>query len=101
MSATPLLFMGLQDVPETFRCRVYGGEDEAEQQRAAFVDRLAGEGVIDAPAYDTWVSALQGRGWLPAAPALEPNPAGRGKIGRWLLTDLGRAEWAAMKARAS
>ena len=97
MSAATLVPMGLGE-PEVFRARVYGGaEDPAERERAEFIERLAGPGVIDCPAIDPWIAALQERGWLPAAPALEPNPTGEGKIGRWTLTDKGRTEWARMK----
>jgi hypothetical protein len=82
--------------PETFRCRIYGvAEDpEAEAARREFVAQLAGPGVIDCPAIDPWVCALQARGWLRAQPELEPNPDGPGKIGRWRLTAKGREEWA-------
>lgn len=84
---------------EAVRCRVYGAEpDENDKARAAFVDRLAGEGVIDCPAYDPWIAKLQERGWLPERPELEPNPDGPGKIGRWRLTETGRREWATLKA---
>jgi hypothetical protein len=89
-----LSFMGVGEV-EDLRARVYGGETEKssdERRRSAFVASLAGPGVIDCPAFDPWVAALQRRGWLPEAPQLEPNPDGPGKIGRWLLTDLGRRE---------
>ena len=48
-----------------------------------------------------WVAALQARGWLAPSPELEPNPDGPGKVGRWRLTDVGRAEWAAMKGGAT
>lgn len=88
-----LLFMG-EGEPEAFRCRIYGAADEPDE-RTAFVEQLAGPGVIDCPAYDPWVVALQARGWLPESPVLEPNPDGPGRIGRWSLTDKGRAEWAA------
>ena len=86
--------------PETFRCRIYGvAEDpEAEAKRRAFLAELAGPGVIDCPAIDPWVSALQERGWLPDSPELEPNPSGPGKLGRWRLTDTGRAAWAESEA---
>lgn len=93
-----LYFMGVPEMAETFRCRVYGDEVTAEdRERAAFVDRLAGEGVIDCPAYDPWVAKLQERGWLAAQPELEPNPDGPGRIGRWRLTAHGRAEWSRMR----
>jgi antirestriction protein ArdC len=49
-------------------------------------------GVVDCPAYDGFVAALQGRGWLPLEPELDGNPDGEGKIGRWRLTDKGRVE---------
>lgn len=76
---------------ESVRCRVYGGEVDRSRQRA-FVNELARDGVLDCPAYDKWVSALQERGWLPPEPELEPNPAGPGMVGRWRLTSEGRAE---------
>lgn len=84
-----LLFMG--ETPETFRCRIYSGA-EAHDPRVEFIRSLSRYGVIDCPAYDGWVTALQERGWLPMEPDLEPNPDGPGKIGRWLLTDKGREE---------
>ena len=89
--------MGVGD-PEEVRVRVYGGEVDPEDAKlAAFVDRLAGEGVIDCPAYDPWVAALRSQGWLPAGPRLEPNPEGPGRVGRWLLTPHGLAEWARIR----
>lgn len=91
-----LSFMGVDD-PHEVRCRVYGAESDGEAERVAFVERLAGPGVIDCPAIDPWVEPLQARGWLPAAPDLEPNPDGPGRIGRWRLTDKGSEEWARMK----
>jgi hypothetical protein len=94
-------FMGVGE-PEEFRCRVYGcdaDEDDEERQRLAFVKSLAGEGVIDCPAYDGWVKALQGRGWLPETPDREPNPDGPGKVGRWRLTARGLAETEAIRAK--
>lgn len=91
-----LIFMG-RDEPEEMRCRIYGGEDEWDAKRVAFVTMLASDGVIDCPAYDLWVEKLQACGWLPPTPALEPNPDGPGKLGRWLLTDLGREEWDRMR----
>lgn len=94
MSTSTLFPMGVGE-PETFRCRIYGGEDDAE--RTAFLEQLAGEGAIDCPAIDPWVEALQARGWLANTPALEPNPDGPGRIGRWNLTDKGRAEWAQIR----
>ena len=94
---TMLRFMGRDD-PEEVRCRVYDGTTYAseEAKRRAFIELLAGPGVIDCPAYDGWVAALQTRGWLARTPELEPNPDGPGRIGRWRLTDHGRAEWARM-----
>lgn len=82
--------------PEAFRCRIYSvAEDpEAEAKRRAFLAELAGLGAIDCPAIDPWVCALQACGWLPARPELEPNLDGPGKVGRWRLTDTGRAAWA-------
>lgn len=96
--AHTLIPMGAGE-PETFRCRIYGAAEDAEQEikRAAFVAELAGPGVIDCEAIDPWTAALQARGWLPEAPELEPNPDGPGKVGRWHLTVKGRAEWAAMQ----
>lgn len=88
-----LYFMRI--VEEHVRCRVYGAEPtEDDQARTAFVDRLAGEGVLDCPAYDSWVEVLQRRGWLDAQPELEPNLDGPGKVGRWRLNATGRAAWA-------
>jgi len=97
-------FMG-RGQPEEFRCRVYDGTpckantptDPEEAKRRDFVDLLAGPGAIDCEAYDQWVAALQGRGWLPKEPTLEPNPDGEGRIGRWRLTAYGRAEWDRMR----
>lgn len=92
--------MSQPETPEAFRCRIYGTEDSDEAARVAFVERLAAEGVIDCPAYDGWVAALQARGWLPPRPELVPNPDGPGRIGRWKLTEHGRTEWAAMRDSA-
>lgn len=64
----------------------------ADPTRSTMSACCASEGVIDCPAYDGFVAALQGRGWLPPKPDLEPNPDGEGKIGRWRLTDKGRDE---------
>ncbi len=86
-----LQFMGCGDVVEV-RCRVYGGDDQGEDERRAFVVSLAGPGVLDCPAYDGWVKALQERGWLPDEPELEANPDGPGRVGRWRLTAKGLAE---------
>ena len=98
MSTDTLIPMGIGE-PEVVRCRIYGAaEDHDERARLDFVRQLAGPGVIDCPAIDPWVAALQARGWLPEAPALEPNPEGEGKIGRWTLTDKGRAEFARLEA---
>jgi hypothetical protein len=100
VSAGSFLFMGnVSGLSETFRCRVYdGATTEDDRERRAFVERLAGPGVIDCPAYDSWVAALQARGWLPERPELEANPEGPGKVGRWLLTPLGREEWGRLSA---
>lgn len=92
--------MGQSGTPEAFRCRIYDTEDSDEAARVAFVERLADDGVIDCPAYDAWVAVLQARGWLPPQPELELNPDGPGKIGRWKLTEAGRAERVAMRAAA-
>jgi hypothetical protein len=83
--------------PEAFRCRIYGAaEDPDEAKRREFVAQLAGPGVLDCPAIDPWVAALQERGWLPEAPVLEPHPDGIHKAGRWYITAAGRDAWAAM-----
>ena len=86
--------------PEVFRGRIYAAAEdpEAEAKRRAFLAELAGPGVIDCEAIDPWTAALQERGWLPAQPELEPNPDGPGKVGRWRLTDTGRAAWAESEA---
>lgn len=93
-----LIPMGQVELAEDFRCRIYDGGDRSEEARVTFVEQLAGEGAIDCPVYDGWVAALQARGWLPQVPELEPNPAGPGKVGRWRLTDVGRAEWRALRS---
>lgn len=93
-----LSFMGVGE-PETFRCRVYGGDvtrDQNEVERRAFVQRLATAGVIDCPAYDEWIAALDARGWV--AYRMEPNPAGEGRVKRWRLTDVGRVAWEEMQS---
>lgn len=90
-----LLFMGEQ--PEEFRCRIYGAFDVKDERKRAFVEALAGDGVLDAPAYDNWVMSLRERGWIDA-PKQEPAPHG-GYFVRWKLSDKGRREWAAMKER--
>jgi hypothetical protein len=98
-----LIFMGRHEDPEQVRCRIYDGttNDDGvtpdEAKRREFVAELAGPGVVDCPAIDPWVEKLQARGWLPDAPELEPNPDGRGRIGRWRLTDRGREEWDRMR----
>jgi hypothetical protein len=84
-----LKFMGIGD-PEAFRCRVYHSETD---ERRNFVEALAGDGVIDCPAYDEWVEAFKKLGWLPELPDFEPNPEGKGKIARWRLTEFGREEF--------
>lgn len=91
-----LLFMGEPECEDAVRCRIYDGTGEHDEQ-LAFIRTCAGPGAIDCPAYDDWVAALQERGWLPARPKLERNPDGAGKIGRWLLTDLGRSETEQMR----
>ena len=85
-----LRFMGVGE-PETMRARIYGAADPDEVARVDFVRQLAGPGVIDCPAIDGWVAALQERGWLPPRPVLEPHPNGCDKAGRWFLTPAGRA----------
>lgn len=97
---TALLFMGDENFEETFRARVYIAEDEQHRRRRAFVEELATNGVIDCPAYDRWVRALQSRGWLDEKPVLEPFGDGTTRChGRWKLNAKGRTEWAAMKAK--
>lgn len=96
----PMGALGVE--PEAVRCRVYGDDVTAEdRERAAFVDRLCGPGVIDCPAYDPWVAALQERGWLDERPELERNPDGPGRIGRWRITAQGRAEFTRLMGRAA
>ena len=58
---TTLYFMG-EGEPETFRARIYGGDTEADKKRLAFLRALATGGVLDCPAYDSWIAALQKRG---------------------------------------
>lgn len=95
-----LHFMGDPAIAETFRGRIYGAAaDPAETARIAFVQRLAGDGVLDCPAFDGWVAALQARGWLPAKPELEPHPNGIDRAGRWRLTPAGRAAWATLRPK--
>lgn len=90
-----LLLMG-ERCDDAVRCRVYDGTGEHDE-RLTFVRTCAGSGAIDCPAYDGWVAALQERGWLPGSPQLVANPDGPGRIGLWLLTDLGRAETEEMR----
>lgn len=79
---------------EEFRCRIYDGvEVDHDAERVDFLEKLAGPGVVDCEAIDERVAAMQARGWLPEKPELEPNPDGEGRIGRWRMTDRGRAEW--------
>lgn len=96
MSTSTLSYMGCGE-PEHFRCRVYGG-DHDDDERRAFLERLAGEGVIDCPAIDPWIATLQARGWVAERPGLEANPDGPGRIGRWRLTSYGRQEWDRIRA---
>lgn len=83
--------------PEPFRCRIYGDVSDDDRERAAFIERLGGDGVLDAPAWDTWIDALDARGWIVGE--LEPNQDGPGRVKRWRLTEYGRAEWAQIKAQ--
>ncbi|NBC16389.1 MAG: hypothetical protein GVY18_03630 [Bacteroidetes bacterium] len=85
MSTHTLSFMGV-DPPEAFRCRIYGADPDDE--RDAFVRRLASHGVLDAPAYDGWTAALDRRGWVTAS--YERCKGGRHK--RWRLSEAGRIE---------
>lgn len=96
--STALSFLGVGE-PDYFRCRVYGGDvarDANELERHAFVQRLATTGVIDCPAYDEWIAALDARGWV--AYRMEPNPTGEGRVKRWRLTDVGREQWEGMQS---
>lgn len=88
MSTVRLSFMG-QEPPEDVRCRVYVADDPAEQERVAFVRRLADAGILDCPAYDGWIAALLARGYVTGE--LEPNPSGPGRVKRWRLSESGRA----------
>jgi hypothetical protein len=87
---TALRFLDLDGQDEVFRCRVYGAENDTERQ--AFMRRLAGDGVLEAPAFDGWLDALDARGW--ATWTAEPVPGGH--VRRWRLTEMGRREWAAI-----
>lgn len=93
-----LRFMGVDPNPETFRCRVYGQPeyDADEQERRAFLASLAVDGVLDCPAYDEWIAALQAAGWVPREPNYEPAPGG-GRHARWRLTPKGHEMWRAMR----
>lgn len=82
-----LQFMGMGAV-ETFRGRIYGHAEAVEDERHAFVKALATTGVLDCPAYDGWVRALQMAGWLPSEPEYEPAEGG-GQHARWRLTPFG------------
>lgn len=92
-----LLFMGVGP-EEEFRGRVYGAsdDDEEERRRRAFLEALATEGVLDCPAYDGWILALQDAGWVPSEPEFEPAEGG-GRYARWRLTPRGRAALNSMK----
>ncbi len=85
---TELSFMGICDV-EPFRARVYGLAEQ-DRERLSFLRQLGTTGVLDCPAYDRWIQALQKRGWVPSEPDLEPVPGGgRGNHARWRLTPAG------------
>jgi hypothetical protein len=91
-----LRFMG-EGPPEAFRCRVYGvssDDENVEARRRAFVEKLAGDGVIDAPAHDEWIAELVVRGWLEYS--FESAPGG-GRHKRWNLNARGRECWDQMK----
>ncbi len=93
---TNLRFMGEGD-PEALRGRVYGApdvDDDFESKRRAFVEKLAAEGVIEAPAYDEWLARLRQRGWV--TDHFEPAPGG-GHYRRWVLSSHGHLEWARIK----
>ncbi len=92
-----LQFMGQPGQEEAVRCRVYG-EAKGEPERRAFVERLAGDGVLDCPAFDPWIEALQERGWLDAKPLLVEHPTEpNAKAGLWRLTEFGRRAWEAAR----
>jgi DNA-binding MarR family transcriptional regulator len=76
------------DPPETFRCRIYGAD--RDDKRVAFIRRLATDGVLDTPAYDAWIAALDARGWVTSE--METADGG-GRYKRWRLTATGR-DWA-------
>lgn len=91
MSTSDWLPMGQPGHPDVFRCRVYGdqeSDDGHDAARVRFIRALAGDGVIECPAYDQWLAALAGRGWLVGE--LEPNPDGPGRVKRWRLSIVGR-----------
>lgn len=83
--------------PETFRCRVYGGEDEEEDRRRAFVNALATEGVLEAPVFDKWLKKLDSMGWVFSELIPIPNSQSEGKYKRWKLNEFGQQEWEKLK----
>lgn len=87
-----LQFMG-EGEPEFVRGRVYGAESAEDTKKRALLTAMANAGVIECPAYDNWLAALEGRGF--AAGELEPAPEyGPGaKVMRWRLTDAGQRWW--------
>jgi hypothetical protein len=89
-----LIPMGIGE-PETFRCRVYDGTPDDTRQRS-FLEALYTSGVLDCPAYDSAIGALQDRGWVPLEPEYEPAPGG-GRYARWRLTEVGRRGWEAVR----
>lgn len=89
-----LLFMD-EGPAEEFRGRVYVPRGEQEEERWAFLDRLATEGVIECPAYDGWLTALEQRGWVYWE--AERAPSG-GYHRRWHLSQLGLDESRALLA---
>lgn len=91
MSTATLLFMGL-DEPETFRARIYVGDDTQDQHRRGFMAALANDGVLECDAYDVWIEALDGRGWVKSEMVPHPEVDGA-KARKWTLNDVGRAEW--------
>lgn len=93
---TKLLFMGDPAAAEEFRGRVYASNDEQDEERRAFIDRLATSGVLECPAYDGWLAALEQRGWVRWES--EQAPSG-GWYRRWYLSQLGVAERALIGQR--
>lgn len=95
MSKVTLSFMG-HCAPEEFRCRVYTGADQPEgieRKRRNFVAQLAEDGVIECPAYDNWLLALEERGFAFGALVEAPEHGPGAKVKRWYLTGAGQTWW--------